>query len=153
MLRISKLTDYGTVVLAWMARQPHGLHAAAEVAAGTRLAEPTVRKLLKRLTQGGLVTSQRGVHGGYALARPAESIHAVEIIDALEGRVAITECSGDHSQCGIEARCGVGPNWQAINQAVRSALQQVTLAELARPVVRDAAPLRFHPAPTRQREA
>jgi FeS assembly SUF system regulator len=149
MLRISKLTDYGTVVLAWMARQPAALHSAAGVAMGTRLGEPTVRKLLKKLARGGLVTSHRGSHGGYLLARPPEAINAVEIIDALEGPVALTECSGDHSQCGLEPRCGVGHNWQAINRAVRGALEQVTLAELARPTTL-VAPLRFHPAPLRR---
>jgi FeS assembly SUF system regulator len=149
MLRLSKLTDYGTVLLAWLARQPDALHSAADVAAGTRLAEPTVRKLLKRLARAGLVTSQRGAHGGYSLARAPDSIHAVEIIDALEGRVALTECSGDHSRCDLESRCGVGPNWQAINHAVRTALEQVTLAELARPPrAGSTAPLRFHPRRT-----
>lgn len=133
MLRLSKLTDYGTVVLAHMAREPATVYAAADVAAATRLAVPTVSKLLKCFTRAGLVTSQRGAHGGYSLARAPEQITAVQIIDAVEGPVAITQCSLGHDRCNLEAVCGVGHNWQRITLAVRDALGTVTLAQLARP--------------------
>ncbi|HET7923156.1 MAG TPA: SUF system Fe-S cluster assembly regulator [Gammaproteobacteria bacterium] len=134
MLRLSKLTDYGTVVLAHMARRPGAVHAAADVATATRIALPTVSKLLKVFARAGLVTSLRGAHGGYRLARPAEAITAVDIIDAIEGPVAITQCSLNHSQCGIESVCGVGHNWQRISLAIRDALRSVTLAQLTRPL-------------------
>ena len=134
MLRLSKLTDYGTVVLAEMAREPGRLHATAELASTLHLAMPTVSKLLKQFTRAGLVVSQRGARGGYSLARPAEEITAVHIIDAIEGPVAITQCSMSHSRCGIEAVCGIGHNWQRISLAIRDALRGVTLAQLARPV-------------------
>lgn len=137
MLRLSKLTDYGTVVLAYMARQPGAVHAAADVAAATRVGLPTVSKLLKVFARAGLVTSFRGAHGGYSLARPADSISAVEIIDAIEGPVAITQCSLDHSHCGIESVCGVGHNWQRISLVIRDALKSVTLAQLIRPAISD----------------
>ena len=134
MLRLSKLTDYGTVVLAEMARHPERHHSATELATSLHLATPTVSKLLKAFTRGGLVTSQRGAKGGYSLARSADAITAVQIIDAIEGPVAITQCSMSHSRCGIEAVCGVGHNWQRISLAIRDALRTVTLAQLARPV-------------------
>lgn len=137
MLRLSKLTDYGTVVLAQMAREPQRMHTAAALAAATRIAPPTVSKLLKQFARGGLVLSQRGARGGYSLARPPEEITAVQIIDAIEGPVAITQCSLGHDRCGIEPVCGVGHNWQRISLAIRDALKTVTLAQLARP----AAPL------------
>lgn len=133
MLRLSKLTDYGTVVLAQMAHNPVSVHTAAGLAEATRIAVPTVSKLLKQFTRGGLVTSQRGAHGGYSLARPPEQITAVQIIDAIEGPVAITQCSLSHDRCGIEPVCGVGHNWQRISLAIREALKTVTLAQLARP--------------------
>jgi FeS assembly SUF system regulator len=133
MLRLSKLTDYGTVVLAYMAGDPVAVYASAEVAAATRLAVPTVSKLLKCFTRAGLVTSQRGARGGYSLARQPEEITAVQIIDAVEGPVAITQCSLSHNRCGIEPVCGVGHNWQRISLAIREALKTVTLAQLARP--------------------
>lgn len=133
MLRISKLTDYGTVVLAQMAGNPSAVHTANELAAATRVALPTVSKLLKYFTRAGLVTSQRGARGGYTLARVPEQITAVQIIDAIEGPVAITQCSLSHDRCGIEPVCGVGHNWQRISLTIRDALKTVTLAQLARP--------------------
>jgi FeS assembly SUF system regulator len=148
MLKLSRLTDYGTVVLAHMARAPEARHSASEVAAATRLGEPTVRKLLKLLARGGIVVSHRGAAGGYALARPPERINAVEIIDALEGPVALTECSGEHHSCERERRCALEHNWQAINLAVRESLRAISLAQLARPQLA-AAPLRFHPSARR----
>lgn len=133
MLRLSKLTDYGTVVLAHMAREPSAMYAAVDVATATRLARPTVSKLLKCFTRAGLVISQRGARGGYRLARAPERITAVQIIDAVEGPVAITQCSLGHDRCNLEAVCGVGHNWQRITLALRDALGTVTLAQLARP--------------------
>jgi FeS assembly SUF system regulator len=131
MLRISKLTDYGTVILAHLASQPDRQLAAAEVAEHTRIALPTVSKVLKTLQRSGLVTSTRGSHGGYQLAQPATEITAAKILDALEGPFAITECSGQHSSCGIESNCRVGHVWQQVNAAIRRALNDVTLAQLA----------------------
>lgn len=133
MLRLSKMTDYGTVVLAYMARQPEAVHAAADVAEATRVNLPTVSKLLKLLTRGGLLASQRGANGGYAFARPPAEITAADIIDAIEGGMGITECAGDHSQCSIEAHCDIGGAWQRINLAIRDALTRVTLEQLASP--------------------
>jgi|SRR5690606_25782834 len=133
MLRLSKLTDYGTVVLAHMAMRPDATHSAAELAAQTRVGLATVSKLLKQFNRGGLLVSVRGAHGGYSLARSPEDISAVDIIDAIEGPVALTECSSDHSQCGLETVCGVGHNWQRINLTIREALRGVTLAQLIKP--------------------
>lgn len=133
MLRLSKMTDYGALVLAQMARRPDAVHTAAELADATRLAAPTASKLLKLLTKGGLLASQRGSHGGYTFARPPAKISAADIIDAIEGGMGITECAGDHSQCGIEAHCEVGSAWQRINLAIRDALKSVTLEQLAEP--------------------
>jgi FeS assembly SUF system regulator len=134
MLRMSKLTDYGTVVLAQMARAPERRFTAPELAEATGVAAPTVSKLLKALNRAGLLDSTRGAHGGYALARPPERISAVEIIDAIEGPVALTECATGHSNCTIQADCSVGGNWQQINTGIRRALEQVSLAELTRPM-------------------
>ena len=133
MLRMSKLTDYGTVVLAYMTTRPVQMHTTAEIAEATGLALPTVSKVLKRLAGAGILESFRGAHGGYSLARESQSITAAEIIDALEGPIAITECSGDHSQCSFEPVCSLGGRWQQINTLIRNALDEITLAELAGP--------------------
>lgn len=133
MLRLSKMTDYGTLLLAEMARHPDAMHSAAELSAATGVGAPTVSKLLKQLTRGGLLSSQRGANGGYALLRQPDAITAADIIDAIEGDVGITECSTDHSNCSLETNCNVGSAWQRINVAIRDALREVTLSELARP--------------------
>ena len=133
MLRLSKMTDYGTVLLAHMAQRPAAVHTAPELAEATHLNSPTVSKLLKLLTKSGLLASQRGARGGYVLARAPGAISAADIIDAIEGGMGITECAGDHSSCAIEAHCDVGSAWQRINLAIHDALKSVSLAELARP--------------------
>ncbi len=130
MLRISKLTDYGTLVLAQLPSSTEGLASAGQVADATHLSQATVSKLLKALVRAGLVVSERGSHGGYALARPEDEITAAQIIDALEGPVAITECSSAVSCCSLETTCQVRPAWQTINQSIRRALTQVSLADL-----------------------
>jgi FeS assembly SUF system regulator len=131
MLRISKLTDYGTVILACLASQADRLWTAAEVAERTRIGLPTVSKLLKKLQRSALVVSTRGSHGGYQLACPPGEISAARILDALEGPFAITECSGQHSNCGLESSCSVGHVWQRVNGAIRRTLTEMTLAQLA----------------------
>ena len=131
MLRISRLTDYATVLLAALASEPQLVQTAASLAERTRIAAPTVSKLLKQLQRAGLVTSTRVQHGGYQLARPAAQISAAAILDALEGPVALTDCAAGHGQCEIEESCRVGRVWQRLNLAIRRALYDVSLAQLA----------------------
>jgi FeS assembly SUF system regulator len=131
MLRMGKLTDYATVVLASLADEPARHRAAADLAERTRLSPPTVSKVLKGLQRAGMVISARGSQGGYLLARPPEEITAAQILDVFEGPIAITECSGASSQCGIERLCRVGGAWQRVNAAIRRALEDVTLRQLA----------------------
>ncbi len=133
MLKISKLTDYGTLVLAQLAKESK-LSSAHKVARATHLGQPTVSKILKALTHAGLVVSERGAQGGYALARPAVEISAAEIIDALEGPVAITECSLTKGHCDLQSNCQVATAWQKINFSIRRALNEVSLVDLQTPV-------------------
>lgn len=131
MLRMGKLTDYATVVLATLAEAPSSHAAAADLAERTHLNQPTVSKVLKELQRAGMVISSRGSHGGYRLARRPEFITAAQILDIFEGPIAITECSAAASHCGIEKLCRVGGAWQRINAAIRRALEDVTLQQLA----------------------
>jgi FeS assembly SUF system regulator len=131
MLRISKLTDYATVLLGRLAADPERQLTATQLVAATHLGAATVSKLLKQLHACGLVTSTRGLHGGYRLARPAHQITAAQILDALEGPMALIECARHTHQCGIESTCGVGRAWQRVNRAIRRSLQEITLLELA----------------------
>ncbi len=130
MLRISKLTDYGTLVLAELGTTAGRVASASQVAEAIGVSAPTVSKLLKSLTRAGLVRSERGPLGGYTLARAPSAISAAEIIDALEGPVAITECSAPDGTCDLESHCRVGRAWQSINKSIRTALQDVSLVDL-----------------------
>ena len=130
MLRVTKLTDYATVVLSTLAEAPERVHNATELAERARLELPTVSKLLKTLTQAGLVHSFRGSTGGYRLAMPASQITLIEIVEAIEGPLGMTECSGEHSSCEHETHCGVRSKWQRINDVVADALRAVSLAEM-----------------------
>jgi FeS assembly SUF system regulator len=131
MLRISRLTDYATVILAALAGEPARVQTAAALAEQTHIAAPTVSKLLKQLQRSGLVVSTRGLHGGYHLARPPAQISAAAILDALEGPVTLTDCSAGHGHCEIEDSCRVGRVWQRLNLAIRRSLNDVSLAQLA----------------------
>ncbi len=130
MLRISKLTDYATVILGALSERPAELLSAPELAERTGIGLPTVSKLLKELQRATLVRSTRGSRGGYQLARPPHEISAAEIIDAVEGPVALTECASDHGNCDIEASCSVGHSWQQVSLAIRRSLQEVRLTSL-----------------------
>jgi FeS assembly SUF system regulator len=131
MLRIGKLTDYATVILATLAADRTRLLNASTLAERTRIAAPTVSKLLKQMHRAGLVISTRGTHGGYQLARDPEQISAASILDALEGPIALTECSAGSGQCGIEHTCSVGRTWQKLSVAIRRSLSEISLAQLA----------------------
>jgi FeS assembly SUF system regulator len=133
MLRMGKLTDYATVVLASLAQEPARHRAAADLAERTRLSRPTVSKVLKGLQRAGMVISSRGAQGGYRLARSPEHITAAQILDIFEGPIAITECSGAASQCGIERQCRVGAAWQRVNLRQLAGLDSASLrvADLA----------------------
>jgi FeS assembly SUF system regulator len=143
MLRIGRLTDYGIVLMRYVAARPEGVHTANEIAAGAALPLPTVSKLLRTLAREGLLASQRGVKGGYGLARPPQETSVAEIITAIEGPIALTLCSvPTPSDCEYERGCPLRGHWQMINQEIRGALERISLSDLAeRPA---ALPLPLH---------
>lgn len=105
------------------------------LAAATGVPEPTVRKVLKTLAHAGIVGSVRGTHGGYALARPAADITVADVVIAVEGPIAVTECASEATAgaCDLEGRCNVQGPWQRISAAIRDALEGLTLADMAAP--------------------
>lgn len=133
MLRVTKLTDYATVLLTELARGPDRIHSAAELAERSRLESATVAKVMKLLAQAGLVTGFRGATGGYRLARSASAIPLIAIVEALEGPQAMTACALHDGGCGIESHCGVRAGWQRINDVVIEALTRTSLADLLAP--------------------
>jgi FeS assembly SUF system regulator len=134
-LRITKQTDYGIVLLSLMATEPERQFNAPELAAEAQLPLPTVSKILKLLARDGLLVSHRGVKGGYGLSRPPGAITVAAIIGSLEGPIAITECIEDGlHECSQEGHCAVQANWQVINAAIRQALEGITLRDMAEPL-------------------
>ncbi len=133
MLRTSKLTDYATVILAYLADDPARQYAAADVAEAVGIALPTVSKVLKTLTRGSLLSTTRGAKGGYRLAYPAVEISLSRIIEVMEGPIALTECSVSRGLCVQESHCSLRANWRRINRLVMQALDGVTLADMASP--------------------
>lgn len=140
MLRLSKLTDYGIVVMTCLASHDRELYSSSQVAECTQVALPTVSKLLKQLTNSGLVESLRGARGGYRLSRNARDITVADIVAALEGPVSVTECSSDDSNCEQEQVCSLREHWNRINHAIFNALDDISLAEMAGQSVRIEAP-------------
>jgi FeS assembly SUF system regulator len=139
MLRITKTTDYGIILLTELAEAAEPVLSAADLAAGARIPMPMASKILKHLTREGLLESHRGAHGGYSLARPAEAISVARIIDALEGPIALTECIAlGPGGCEQEPVCPTRTNWHRINLAVRDALAHISLAEMCHPLRADA---------------
>lgn len=134
MLRLSKMADYGTVVMTAMIGEPQRSRSAAEISAAIHVPVPTVSKILKILARSGLLVSLRGAKGGYLLARPPADITLVDIIHAMDGPIGMTECSVTPGLCTQESGCAVRANWQRINRAVLGVLQQITLDQMLVPV-------------------
>ena len=136
MVRLSKLTDYALVVMSCMARNSNqSSRTARDLSVELRLPLPTVSKLLKELLQSGLLVSHRGTKGGYRLTREPHEISLAEIIAAMEGPIALTECSTDTiGLCELEPCCAIKKNQQIISQAVRGVLDRLTLADLIQPL-------------------
>lgn len=134
MLRMSKLTDYGIVLLANLARgSEKTLLTAQELANTSRIPLPTVSKLLKVLTRAKLVVSHRGRRGGYGLARSADAISVAEIIGALEGPIGLTECSEEIGSCNLESVCLARGSWGPISRVIQGALEGMSLSALSLP--------------------
>jgi FeS assembly SUF system regulator len=134
MLRVTKLTDYASVVLTVLATDTDAVLSATGLAERAGLEATTVAKVLKPLAQAGLVQAFRGVNGGYRLARAPSEISLVEIVEAIEGPLAMTECSIHDGHCEIEHSCGARANWRRINDVVADVLRKISLADMLAPV-------------------
>jgi FeS assembly SUF system regulator len=135
MIRMSRLTDYGIMLLTWMAREPgRPMHNARELAADAHLPLPTVRKILKHLAHHGILEAHRGVKGGFSLARRPQEVSVADVLGALEGPLGLTDCTAHSGDCRLEPVCIVRSNWKKINRVVLDALRRVSLAEMAQPL-------------------
>ena len=132
-MRLTHLADYAVVIMTAAARREAGARlSASELAQDTGVPLPTTQKLMGRLAADGLLTSVRGAAGGYALARPAGEITLADIVEAVEGPIAMTVCSEGRTDCALDAHCMVKPHMGVVGNAIRGALGAVSLTELAR---------------------
>ena len=135
MLRLPKLTDYAVVILSALTHAEGRVMTAAAIARQSQLSLPTVAKILKKLAKSGITTAQRGTKGGYALARPAPAITMADIVAAMDGPIALTDCvDGQFGHCGVEHNCKMRGHWNQLNQAIRAALESVNLADMTLPL-------------------
>ena len=142
MLRLSKKTDYGLLALQYLAAEaPSGVASVRTIAARHDIPVELLAKVLQRLARSGFVTAQKGVHGGYHLARPAATISLADIIQAIDGPVAITACGLDDEPCGQFGTCTVRTPLSRVKDRILSVLRDVTLAEM---VQDEAVPMRVH---------
>ena len=130
MIKLSRLADYGVSLMTRLANRSGELVTTPDLALVTGLSVPTVGKVLKLLAQNELIASQRGTKGGYALIRRAEDISVAEIIRAVDGPIALTECMDSENICDFESLCPTRTNWRKINDVVSDALEKVSLAEM-----------------------
>lgn len=140
-MRLSSMADYAVVTMCAAARHCGGVRVSAgELAEETGLPQPTVQKLVSILSRAGLIKSIRGTGGGIQLARPAAAITLADIVEAVEGPIALTSCveEGKHD-CALEAQCQVRPHWGIVNAAMRGALAGVSLVKLAQIQVKEPA--------------
>lgn len=133
MIRLSKMTDYASVVLTHLASHPGELLNSQRLAEETRVPRPTVTKVLKLLTRAGLTVSEQGPRGGYQLARAPRQIDLADIIGAIEGPSGVTDCATDHDLCDLTEHCHVMDHWRTVSMQINQLLRSVTLAELATP--------------------
>jgi FeS assembly SUF system regulator len=135
MIRLTRLADYAVLLMTHMGHEwrsaPERVHAASDLASGTHIPAATVAKLLGMMSRGNLLVSHRGHAGGYTLSRAPEEISVAQIVSVVDGPIALTDCIEDApGECGIESLCGVRGAWQKINTAIRTALDDISLAEL-----------------------
>jgi FeS assembly SUF system regulator len=133
MILLSKLADYGVILVTHLAEISPAQANAVQLADATRLTMTTAAKVLKLLSRAGIVSAVRGAAGGYHLARPAAEISIADIIRAIDGGPALTECTGGLESCSRHSFCSTRPHWHRINEAVGRALGEVTINQMTVP--------------------
>ena len=137
MIKISRLADYSTMILNFMASAPNQNFSASAIAEQTHVSLPTVSKLLKLLNDADLLISLRGANGGYQIAKSADQINLAEVITAIDGKPAVTECSKENHSCLHHDFCGLSGNWNVINQAILNFLKSVSLLDMRKPLSKE----------------
>lgn len=129
------MADYAVLLVCKMSKNQDKFYSANELSLNTSLKTTTINKILTKLTKANITSSIRGVTGGYKLAMGADDISVGNIIDIIDGRVALTVCveKGENNNCELESVCTSRSNWQVINNAVCNALNSISIEEMANP--------------------
>lgn len=136
MIKLTNLADYSVVLMCHLAQDSSALHSAASLSEQTGVPVPTVSKILGALSRAGLLSSQRGLKGGFRLARSVNKISIADVVEALDGPIALTNCiENTPGDCSYESFCSMKPHWQVINETVRGALASITLAHIILPAL------------------
>ncbi len=135
MIKLSRLADYGVVLMTRMAEDTDRVHNALDMSVASGLPTPTVSKVLATLARNGLLVSVRGAKGGYRLGRTPQGISVADIIGAIDGPIALTLCIEHSGGCEVESLCPSRRGWELINDVVREALEKVSLADIESPMV------------------
>jgi len=133
MIKLSKLTDYGVAIMAYMSQDPARLYPATDLSEELGLGKETVSKCLKLLSKADLLKSKRGASGGYVLTRPAAEISVTDVINALEGPIQLTDCIDGSGPCSLEHTCPTKGRWDKINATIVAALSKVSIQEMVNP--------------------
>jgi FeS assembly SUF system regulator len=144
MLKISKLADYGTTLLLIMAEHPEQIYTASQLSEITSISIHTVSKLLKLLLKKKLLVSQRGSQGGYHLNKPPQNISMAEIVTALDGDIAMTECVNHVGTCTVEKKCGLKNHWSMISRSIENILKEISLQSMLAPMNYQESPVKFY---------
>ena len=137
MIKVSRMADYAILLVCKMSNDENKVYSSQELSIITSLKITTISKILTKLTKANVTDSIRGVSGGYKLMLQAEDISVGNIIDIIDGKVALTVCveEGENHNCDLVSLCPSQSNWQVINNTVREALNSVSIAEMANPFV------------------
>ena len=134
MLKIGKMTDYAMLILSQMVKEPDAIMSATFIADTLHLPAPTVSKILKVLGDAALVTSVRGAIGGYRLGRPGATISIADVIAAMEGDLAMTECCETTNHCTLGTLCSMQDNWVKVNGLIKSLLSRISIIDMVGPI-------------------
>lgn len=143
MLRISKLADYGIILMNYLAQHPTQSYSAAALASITHISAPVVSKILKQLNKASLLVSERGPSGGYQLMRDPQQINLTDIISAIDGEVALTQCAQGDNVCVLDECCQLKSNWRVINNVIFQVLSKISLVDMSKRLQPSDIPINF----------
>ncbi len=136
MLKLTKKADYGLIAMRYLAETGANCSfSAKDIAEAHGIPAELLAKILQRLVKAGLLVSQQGINGGYALARDAQKISALEVIRAIEGPLFLTSCVTTRGECGQTSHCTVREPLRKVSQSIEEVLGKISIGDMAEQAV------------------